>query len=627
MNKKPQLNRWRAARGTQRSSLPGTPKFSRFHPRVAWLCLLLSASLSAQAQWLTQSIPLQPGWNAVFLHVDPSYDTLQNLVAADVSNPILEVWLWRPAPATVQFVQDPQAPNNENSQWSSWNRLSSGSSQLQRLVPNAAYLVRVATNVASYTWILKGQPIAPRYQWTTTGLNLLGFPTVPDHPPTFEAFLAQTPELKQNIELYQYVGGDLGPLNPARLFALRTTPVQRGQAFWLRSGTYFNRYYGPIEVVLTSGRKIDFLDTLSTATFRLRNLAPNSLTVTAELVASEAPPTGQTAISGVPPLVIRGPLNTANLTFTCTNLPVGEARVWTLAGKGQPGSEVEVVLGLNRSALNLEPGSLVAATLRLTDSLGHSEVHVPVAATVASNAGLWVGNVQLTEVGQYLKTYQLGGDRLPILDTNGQYIVTSLSTNSAAVPRSFPLRLIVHNPPSGNAVLLQRVYCGLDASTNYIVASSESPLNADYREQARRITAVHLPWTATNTAWVFDGNLGAETVTTTILVDDNDHASNPFLHTYHPDHDNLNPTFQSVLPQGAESYTIQRDITLTKAGPASDFDSLTSSGQALAGEYRETITLLGLARGGGTEDSQRFQVRGRFSLQHLSNIPVVTRVP
>jgi hypothetical protein len=270
----------------------------------------------------------------------------------------------------------------------------------------------------------------------------------------------------------------------------------------------------------------------------------------------------------------------------------------------------------------------VAGTLRLTDSLGHSQVNMPVTATAASSAGLWVGGVQLTQVGEYLKSYQLGGDHQPILDASGKYIVSGLNTNSGSVPRGFPLRLILHNPTVGNAVLLQRVYCGLDAGTNYIIASSETPLNSNYLDQARRISSVHLPWTETNTAWAFDGNLGqGSSLTTTVLLDYKDHASNPFLHTYHPDHDNLDATFHNVLPQGSESYSVRRDITLSIAAPANDFTSLTSSGQTATGDYLETITLLGLARAGGTEDARQFQVRGSFSLKHLSSVPTLTRVP
>ena len=67
---------------------------------------LLAAALPAQAQWLTQSIGLKAGWNAVFLHVDASHDTLDALIGGDGSNPIQEVWRWNP-PSVAQFTDSP----------------------------------------------------------------------------------------------------------------------------------------------------------------------------------------------------------------------------------------------------------------------------------------------------------------------------------------------------------------------------------------------------------------------------------------------------------------------------------------------------------------------------------------
>ena len=48
------------------------------------------------AQWLSQTINLKAGWNAVYLHVDPSHDTLDQSGWSRCNNPILEVWLWTP---------------------------------------------------------------------------------------------------------------------------------------------------------------------------------------------------------------------------------------------------------------------------------------------------------------------------------------------------------------------------------------------------------------------------------------------------------------------------------------------------------------------------------------------------
>jgi len=585
---------------------------------------LLAGALSARAQWLNQSFALKAGWNAVYLHVDASHDTLGNLVGTDLNNPILEVWLWAPPASTLQFVQSPQQPV-EGAQWLSWNRNAIGTQTLQRLVGNAAYLVRVGTNVSTYTWTLKGKPLPPAYDWTTTGLNFLGFPTVPANPPTFDAFLSQAPDLQQSAEIYYYPGGDLGAGNPARLYALRTARVNRGQAYWIRSGTVYNRYFAPFEIAQSGSRGVNFGDTLNASSFRLRNLTLSNLTVTLGLVASETPPAGQTSIVGAPPLLVRGPLNTTNLTYAYTPLPVGGTHAWTLTAKGQPGSEVEVVLGLDRAALSGSVGDLFAGVLRLTESFGHAQVDLPVTANVASSAGLWVGAAAVTQVGQYLKTYSRDVSNNLVTTTNGQYVVNTINTNLGAVSRSFPLRLIVHNPTNGSAVLLQRVFVGLDTWTNPAVALAESSLNPVFLSQARRISAAHLPWTATNQAWALSGTLGQATnLTTTVTLPFDDQASNPFLHTYHPDHDNLDVFFKNELPQGAESYAVRRDITLTVVPPASGAASFSTGAQSLSGDYAETITLSGLARAGGTNDTRTFEVRGVFTLNRIASVPTLT---
>src|SRR5213592_3285212 len=212
---------------------------------VAWLI----GSLPARAQWLTQTNALNAGWNAVFLHVDASHTTLTQLVGNDPSNPIQEVWYWVPALPTGQFIDSPQLPTSSGSQWASWTRALGPASALQRLVGDGAYLVRVTNTAASYNWTVKGKPVRPTYRWTLTGLNFIGFPTPPSASPFFEAFLAPAPELQQNSEIYRYQGGELGATNPVRVFAFRTTPVRRDQAYWIRAGESYNQYFGPFQII------------------------------------------------------------------------------------------------------------------------------------------------------------------------------------------------------------------------------------------------------------------------------------------------------------------------------------------------------------------------------------------
>ncbi|MCZ7640520.1 MAG: hypothetical protein M5U12_33370 [Verrucomicrobia bacterium] len=332
----------------------------------------------------------------------------------------------------------------------------------------------------------------------------------------------------------------------------------------------------------------------------------------------------------MPPLLVRGALDPVDLTYGVSALPLNAPRTWTLAPGGAPGAEVEVVLGLDRAAITVNAGELLAAVLRVTDSRGHNRVDFPVSAQPESRAGLWVGAAAVTAVGQYLKTYQRGSGDTPVLDANGKYIVTEVDTSMQPVPPShaYPLRLIVHNPASGPATLLQRVYYGFNAVSNAVVANQESALARNLLGEARRLSASHLPWSAANPGWAFSGGLDHGAVlSATVTTPFNDQASNPFLHTYHPDHDNLNARFSAELPQGSESYRVVREITLNVKPPASDFNSRVAAGLKLKGDYREVIRLAGLARGGNTFDTRQFEVRGVFELSRIADVPTLTRVP
>jgi antitoxin component YwqK of YwqJK toxin-antitoxin module len=57
-----------------------------------------------------------------------------------------------------QFTDSPAQPTAAP-EWTSWLRSNAGSA-LQRLNGDTAYLVRVGTNVANYTWSLKGRKLS-----------------------------------------------------------------------------------------------------------------------------------------------------------------------------------------------------------------------------------------------------------------------------------------------------------------------------------------------------------------------------------------------------------------------------------------------------------------------------------
>ncbi|MBN9689375.1 MAG: hypothetical protein J0M24_03975 [Verrucomicrobia bacterium] len=590
---------------------------------LVWLFLL---ALPARAQWLTQTLNLKQGWNAVFLHVDSGYATVDELIgaAAPLVTPIEQVWRWDPKPTTAQFIISPQQPIDTGSQWVSWKRASGSGSALRRLAGNTAYLVYSTTD---YTWELKGRPVLPSYQWSVSGLNFFGFPTVPTSPPSFDQFLAGVPSLQLG-EIFRYNGGELSSDNPARIFAFRSIPVVRGEAYWIRAGEVYNSYYGPFEVTATGNGQIQFGDSLNSYSFRLRNLTSSPLTVTLKLKESESAPAGQTPIAGLPPLLVRGEQNQTNLTYTYSELTLGASQSWTLAPQGQQGSETEVVIGLDRVQVTGAPTDLLAGLLELTDSLGQTRIDLAVSAEVSVPTGLWVGAAAVTSVGQYLQSYLRDANNQLVVNTNGAYVVTGIITNLTPVPTAYPLRIIVHNPDSGPATLWQRIFFGYNATTNPIVANQESALAPNLISQARRLSASHLPWSKANPGWSFSGPLAQGAVVKASITNDfRDQASNPFLHTYHPDHDNLNASFRNELPQGSESYTIVREITLSVDPPADDFNSRVNASANLSGRYLESIRVQGLARAGNTFDARRFDVSGAFSLNRISGIPTLTLVP
>ena len=585
-------------------------------PRLLLLLLTLLATLSASAQWQTQTVTLKPGWNAVYLHVDASHVTLDATVGTDTTNPITEIWLWKPRMSPDRFINNPQQPVGADD-WSSWNQSASVADTLARLIGNAAYLVR-NESASDYTWSILGKPVPPHYEWTSKGVNFIGFATPAVNPPLFSTFLGPAQRLSSGGEFFRYDDGN-NDLTPSLFNALfNTVRVRRGQAFWIRNPNEFNRYFGAFEIASQNSTGIHFGASGSQYSLRLLNVTPASITVTMALLTSEAAPSGQTAISGVPPLLLRGALNASDLTYAFTSFSTDSQNV-TLAPRGQVGSETEIILGVNRVAMTGSPSDLYAGILRLTDSLGYTQMDLPVSASPASTSGLWIGNALVNQVRHSLKSYQRGTDNQPVQTDSGQYVVANTVTTLGSVARPFNLRLIVHKSDT-EARLFQRVFYGPGLANNTVVATRQNLLLPTMLSSARRISAVHLPFSDGNAGWPFTGQFAqGQAITAQVNLSFADHASNPFLHGFHPDHDNLNATFDATLPRGAESYDTDRRMILTFTAPGNDFVSLTSGGNRMTGQYSEEITL----KGSGTE-SRQIDTAGVFVLKRISDIANLT---
>lgn len=559
---------------------------------------LAAASLSAQ--WLTEFHQLKAGWNAIYPFVDAGDVTLTELT----DNRIVEVWRWNPGALDALALGTPSAPVLGD-EWARWRRGFPIDSTFDRLEPNFGYLVNVAAGTAAYTLNIKGRAAMPRVQWRNDGLNLVGFPAVPPPAaPTIGAYLSPAGLLSGQTEIFRYVGGALSN-NPVELLNPVQQSLPRGEAFWIDTGR-FSDYYGPIKVeVSLSPEGLHYGTAGTTQQLVVRNRTARAQTVTLTPVASETDRSG----SPVNPVPLRERVfdpNTQNFTYP----PIGGPVQLQL----EPGQTVSKLLVADRAGLTGPAGSVNASLLRVTDGEGLSRIDIPVSATVSDLSGLWVGEAAINAVQNQLQQFEREEDGTYRYDANGERIPLDGTGDNTLhqTAQTYPIRLVVHVDGAGQARLLSKVFAGPIATQvqgedpEFGLATDQSLLDSNELAGAVRITAVHFPLDLNQALTGGLGPGGSLAGTVTLAHDD---KVNPFVHTYHPDHDNLDARFENALPAGAESHAISRALQL-----AFDTNGSTSGNPAwgatfLTGTYRETISGL---------HKNTLDVEGPFFLRRLT---------
>jgi hypothetical protein len=542
------------------------------------LCSLLLTSL-AHAQWQNTTYTLKSGWNAIYLHGDATHATPAQLFAAYPA--VTEVWRWNPNPDEVQFTSTPMIPSAGTSEWSVWKSDGSASS-LGQVIGQTAYLVKCS---AATSVIIAQKVLPPSAAWVRNGANLMGFPSklTGSLYPTMGSYFATFPAaIASNVKIYKYNGGDLGPGNPVQVFSTSTERVDRNQAYWFDSEVVGN-FYAPVEISISNGSGLDFGRTGSTITVRLLNRSSTVSTVTIAPVASANAPTGQEDITAAVPIT-RRVFNAGTASWTETAI---DAEFTEVVGAN---AAVELSFGIDRAAMTGSSNAFFASLLRLTDSANLYDILLPVTARKASLAGLWIGDAVVGGVQSKTAGY-----------------------TGTATAQTYNLRYIVHVDDAGNARVLSQVYLGqlAGATPQPGICTAESALSVADKASARRIVAAHLPLDR-----VLDGGTMAlgGSMNCTITTPFNDPTS-PFVHQYHPDHDNKSGT--TPLVSGQESYDLSRAVTFAISAAAPAGVSATGYGSSvIAGNYTEVLT--GLRKDSVT-------VTGTFSLRRVSEIGTLTR--
>src|SRR5687768_9446099 len=119
---------------------------------------------SAHGQTITQNITLQPGWNAIWLEVQPTANRTDTIFS---NLPVASVWTRAERLSSVEFIQDPSEEAFNQSGWLGWFHPSRPDAFLGNLFAvhaNRAYLIRV-TNSTPVNWSVVGRPSLRRVSW------------------------------------------------------------------------------------------------------------------------------------------------------------------------------------------------------------------------------------------------------------------------------------------------------------------------------------------------------------------------------------------------------------------------------------------------------------------------------
>ncbi|MGZ0708684.1 hypothetical protein ACWPKO_10125 [Coraliomargarita sp. W4R53] len=550
------------------------------HYAVIILCV---ASATLHAQWKTETYTLKGGWNAIWLQGDATHATPSELFEAYPT--VLEIWRWNPNPDQIQYSDSPSSADATSGEWTIWNREDTDEQVLSAMIGQSAYLVYCSGTSSTSTQVSIAQrPRPPSATWLVSGANFLGFPAATPSP-ALSAYFASFPvAVTSPAKIYKYIGGNLSASNPLEV-SPSVEKLDRNTAYWFEAATVGD-FTGPLKYELPGTDGLVFGRTGSLISVGITNRTSSELSLTLSTVSSDPAPTNQTQITGSVPLT-RREFDTATGTYIETLL-VGESVVTVAAN-----SRLNLEFGLDRTQVTGSDSALYASFLRIKDSAGLSDVLLPTSAQRDSPAGLWIGQADVSSV-----------------------VSTVAGSPGDTTTRSFPLRLNLHVDANGTARLLSQAYVGTLAYEGYPtgITTTGDALFEDEKANALRLVSSQMPL---DRAVIGTGTfaLGSSLVhSVSIPFDD---PTNPFVHNYHPDHDNRDARF-APLSAGVESYNITRQITFTFTSEPPDGSSYTGWGTTIyGGTYSETIDGL---------NKEPLSVGGTFILRRISEIADITLV-
>ena len=395
-----------------------------------------NSAATTDAATTTQTFPLQAGWNAIYLEVEPINTSPLVNIAPPNEDPVMvhekstvevvfgslqcdkcleSVWTWNTPTSQIDYIVDPSEGLWDAPGWRRYipeqNVGPDGASRafltdLANLHANTAYLVKLKDDPpdATYSLTVTGTPVVEDHHWVKGSYNLAGFPIAPDDlystPPTVDEFLLKglhatggAPPITE-IRTLNANGNWSGPMAGSDL-------LEHGAAYLVYYAEPASEtqdpeanYTAPLHIMDAVRDGLAFTRGAAGRQHELtiENLSAGDVTVSLQLIGSTG---AGVALYLTDPVPEAGPQD--------LSMPVPVA-----LGAYEP-----KVLKLALSAAE-QTGDGAALLQISSDELGTRWL-LPVSAEKGSLAGLWVGDVVVNDVSEgRLGTTDVAGGLLTI---------------------------------------------------------------------------------------------------------------------------------------------------------------------------------------------------------------------
>jgi hypothetical protein len=554
---------------------------------------LISSSVSA-SMLIEQTFELRPGWNAIYLEVKPEQDDMATVVAGI---PVESVWTPIPRISLAEYIQDANERVFNRPGWLGWiPDTPPGVSNLFTVQANQAYLVKLS-GAKAVSLTVMGRPSLRSIDWRPDAFHLTGLPVNPQPLVMFEDYFAASPAHSGQSILEVGSDGGYTPIEAS------DKAISSGAAYWIFSRRASD-YTGPLGINVDLSNGLDFGGTAVEQIIRIENLASRQSAIVRTLSSDNPVPLSYFKLA-------------EQGSSAWTDLPVEHEIELPASGV------ITFRLAVRRADF---AGESVSAVLEVSDGEGMRRLipvdalrREPVSASLAQRGvaggsdpftGLWVGSATIDAVNEA---------------QTGSTVPTPTATE-------FSFRLIVHVDESGQARLLKQVIQmwkdgtlhpdGTISTPGRFVLLSDDQKIVEFQGASLR-DGDPVGYRVSTVAYDFDGNEwamdGAFQLGGLLTVDlemPSEAPTNPFLHRFHPDHDNLDEQFGSFRK---EAFSIHRHMEL-------QFSETDPLGQnppdwgdtVVGGTYRETLT--GLHR-------NDIVSQGTFRLRRVADMSVLNPAP